>query len=117
MTCHSTLAITICPLTKKQAQIAHKMRRRELITRKRVQDECHRWWLVGSFDRGALILGNSYGSCFSCLPSCFNNNRTFLDFRAVVRAEGRHFSTVLTNRTQPFYLVGSDSLASAALSA
>jgi hypothetical protein len=40
MTCHSTAAISW--LTKKQLPIVHKMRRRKLIIRKRMQDECHR---------------------------------------------------------------------------
>jgi hypothetical protein len=31
------------------------MRKRELITRKTVQDECHRWERIGSFDRGTRI--------------------------------------------------------------
>src|SRR5437660_468931 len=82
MTCHSTAASS--GLTRKQPPIAHKMRRRKFIIRKRLQDECHPFRRTSAhLTLACAFLSNSYGSCFPCPLSCFNTNRIFVDLRAV----------------------------------
>src|SRR6476659_5877031 len=58
MTCHTTAAISW--LTKKQLPIAHKMRRRKFIIRKRMQDECHRFYMASAHLTVACAFSDQY---------------------------------------------------------
>src|SRR6476660_9166670 len=59
ITCHSTAAISW--LTKKQLPIVHKMRRRKLIIRERMQDECHRFHRASAYLTVVCTFSNGWG--------------------------------------------------------